>query len=88
MEKNDVKHSAAIVSGMPVKTRQAMQEGRRKHNALMNELDPGKRQAYKLCQSAIATIELVQAKLLRGQPVMPEFLQSIGTLQSYGAGML
>lgn len=74
--------------GMPAQTRKAMTEGRALHTAAMKRLTPEKKLAYKLCQSAISTIEMVQRKLLNGQPVMPEFLQSIGTLQSYGAGML
>lgn len=65
-----------------------MKEGRKLHTAAMAKLSDEHKHAYKLCSSAITTIEMVQRRLLRGAPVQGEFLASIGTLQSYGAGML
>lgn len=88
METTVQKRSGEIVGGMPAATRKAMTEGRQLHTAAMAKLSEEHRHAYRLCQSAKTTIEMVQRRLLRGAPVQPEFLASIGTLQSFGAGML
>lgn len=79
---------APRTDAMPAATRKAMQEGRALHNAALAKLTDSQRHAYKLCTSAITSIELVQRRMLAGGQVMPEFLQSLGTLQSYAVAML